>query len=483
MALMISLPIIAGVFGFGNEQALSENRVLAEAPEFSFDTIEEYPSKFEAYYNDNFPMRGYCVTAYNSMCYYLFKQGYNENLVIGDDNWIFYRPGYYENTYKRNDLLTDEELESIANYLLYYRDYCKKQGIEFYFVCPPDKSEVYPEKYPENIKQSGDISLLDQLEQYLMNNTDIKVINVKNALIDGKDTNQLYYSNGTHWNYYGSYIAYKEIMERIAVDFPEIEILSESDLTVVDDEKYCSGFYDRIVWDDFETWQKQKLVVKDISYVSSVSDEHKMYGSDYRSMVITKKQNVAPYKMLIYRDSFTEALLPYISSSIEDVTYLWKIAIDAPAIDAQKPDIFIYEALERHIPSVLSASKSFNHPVTINNKLVNSENMKICLDSVVESTTDLTIKGWSYIIDTDTRNQGKYIRFNFADGTSSDYKAQSYYSNIGDYFKNNKYDYARFSLSVRSEMFTSDIVSMQFIIEDNGQYYISTTIPFPEQGE
>ena len=199
-------------------------------------------------------------------------------------------------------------------------------------------------------------------------------------------------------------------------------------------------------------------------------------------MINTNISEAAQYKMFVCRDSFSTWLSPYISSSVKEATYVWKIELDAAAIEAEKPDIFLYEVLERYIPNLLTISTTYKPPISISNVL-NSENMKLCLDVAVKTDDGITVKGWSYIINTDTRNQGKYVRFNFADGTSSDYKAQSYYSNIGDYFKNNKYDYARFSLSVRSEMFTSDIVSMQFIIEDNGQYYISTTIPFPEQGE
>ena len=35
----------------------SENRKLAEKPVFELENIEDYPSSYEDYYNDNFPFR------------------------------------------------------------------------------------------------------------------------------------------------------------------------------------------------------------------------------------------------------------------------------------------------------------------------------------------------------------------------------------------------------------------------------------------
>lgn len=82
-------------------------------------------------------------------------------------------------------------------------------------------------------------------------------------------------------------------------------------------------------------------------------------------------------------------------------------------------------------------------------------------------------KKWA---DCDTENQDKFVRLNLSDGTYLDYLANSYYSNIGDYFENNKYDYARFSLAVPIEQIGDEIKSLQIIFSENGKYYASKQI-------
>lgn len=482
-ALLLSINFIAGLCGIGIGNDLSENRTMAEAPTLSLNTISEFPSQFEEYYNDNFPMRSYCVTAYNSMCYYLFKQGYNDNLVIGEDDWIFYRLSYYSNTYKRNDLLTEDDLKSIANYLIFYRDYCKDRGIEFYFVCPPDKSEVYPEKMPENIKQTGDISVLDQLEQYLSENTDIKVINVKNALLENKDKAQLYYSNGTHWNYYGSFVGYNEIISAISKDFPDINAVTEEQLVISPDERYIDNYIRKIGWGDIDTIQTHSPKLRETAYTNTSIPVPQSYGSNYNGDIIqSTNPSAAPNKLLVFRDSYVTWLQPYLSSSFGEVNYLWKTGMDTVAIDDVQPTILLFEVLERNLPNLLQASKSdlISNSVTANiPECQYSDKFHLSLDKAENSGSKVNVIGWCYIENCDTANQEKYVRFNLADGTSLDYKADTYYSNIGDYFENNKYDYARFSLTVPSAAFSSDIVSLQYIIQDGDDYFISNKIAFP----
>lgn len=480
IAIIIATPLMISITGVNLNYDLNENRVLSAKPQFSWSTIETFPEKFDSYYNDNFQTRSYCIQGYNAMNYYLFKQGYNDTLVMGEDDWIFYQPSIYSNDYKRNNLLSERDLKSIADYLSMAKNFCESQGTEFYFVCAPNKSEVYPEKYPSNIKQKDGYSVLDQLEEYLTTNTDIKVINVKNTLLENKGDTTLYYSNSTHWNYYGSYIAYKEIMNTIRQDFPDLKILTDEELMMVEDEDYVDGYIEKTKWTDIETKQKMTLSLKEKNYTYEELPAPENYETKYKDSLIKTRINTSDReKLLVYRDSFFTWLLPYVSNSFNEVTYCRKFDIDLNAIETEKPTLFIYEILERHLPSLLMESKTYVCPIVIEN-IEPTEDMIVCVDKITATDYSLSVAGWNYLPDKDTAKQKKYIRFNLADGSKADYEVQSYYSNIGEYFENGKYDYARFNFVVNNIDFILNIVTMQFIIEDEGRYYSSSEINFSQ---
>jgi hypothetical protein len=55
----------------------------------------------------------------------------------------------------------------------------------------------------------------------------------------------------------------------------------------------------------------------------------------------------------MYRDSFSIAWIPYFVESFEESIYLTNYNIDGAFIEKVKPDIVIYEIVERNLGSVL----------------------------------------------------------------------------------------------------------------------------------
>ena len=57
-------------------------------------------------------------------------------------------------------------------------------------------------------------------------------------------------------------------------------------------------------------------------------------------------------KVVIYRDSFTSALAPYLSETFGEVTYIWRYHPEAGDYEKylQHADIIILESVERFVP-------------------------------------------------------------------------------------------------------------------------------------
>jgi hypothetical protein len=52
---------------------------------------------------------------------------------------------------------------------------------------------------------------------------------------------------------------------------------------------------------------------------------------------------------VIYRDSFTNALIPFLSEHFSRAVYLWEYDVDPALIAAERPDIVIMEVVGRRI--------------------------------------------------------------------------------------------------------------------------------------
>lgn len=62
-------------------------------------------------------------------------------------------------------------------------------------------------------------------------------------------------------------------------------------------------------------------------------------------------------KVLIFRDSFTSGILPYLKESFGEILFIWDYKLNKELIEQEKPDILIHIIVERNITQ-LSALKT-----------------------------------------------------------------------------------------------------------------------------
>ena len=89
-------------------------------------------------------------------------------------------------------------------------------------ILVPDKSTVYPEHLPPSVTRVHPQSRLEQLLEYLSKHSDVPVVDLRRAMLAAKRQRSVYYRTDTHWNGWGEYVAYREIMEAPARHFPEL---------------------------------------------------------------------------------------------------------------------------------------------------------------------------------------------------------------------------------------------------------------------
>ena len=154
----------------------SENRTLAEKPDFILSEWDEYPTKYEEYYNDNIPFKSKFIKLNQTINYLTFGIAENDKCLLGSEEWLFFKEDNTIEDYQGILKYSDEQLMSIVNQIVKVDEYYKSQGIKFVLFIAPNKESIYGEYLPEKYVKFADNTRADQLYDYIVNNTSVEVV-------------------------------------------------------------------------------------------------------------------------------------------------------------------------------------------------------------------------------------------------------------------------------------------------------------------
>lgn len=223
LCFLIMPNIIYRIFYDSFDHTNYELRTLASKPIFILTNINEYPKKYEEYFNDYLPFRNELVKLKNLNDIFVFNNLVHKDLILGKEKWLFLKWDSLIPNYMGTYTYTTEELERAKNNLIRLKEVFNQNGADFYMVICPDKNQIYPEYMPDYIKRKSIKSGTDIFVEYIKNNSDIKVVYPKEELLKYKDKYQLYYKYDTHWNNLGAYIGYSELMKSLNIYVENID--------------------------------------------------------------------------------------------------------------------------------------------------------------------------------------------------------------------------------------------------------------------
>lgn len=297
---------------------------------------------FESWFNDRFFGRKEFLDVYNFFNNFVNFTAENDNVLLGEDNWLFHKWDNGIANYRNRYLLNDEQLSNIAAYLSAIDSWCRKYDKEFYYVIVPDKNKIYGEYFPKKYKKyrENSESSTVQLLKYLRENTRVKVLYLYDTMYANKQNGLLYFKNDTHWNRLGAYYAYRDIMKMVDPNneqalYEAVEMI-ESSLHTGD----LTNMYQGLEEDDtVYKFPKMPLEYSEII----IDDSTELYKNSYG-----RKQ------LFLLRDSFAIDVLPFFALSFQRVTNKWRyFLIEEDLADIKENvDIVILEQVERHIPKL-----------------------------------------------------------------------------------------------------------------------------------
>lgn len=413
--ILCMIPSVCMIFAksdeaIGNEMQVQAPEITKENGEFNERILNDSGDYFEKHY----AFRPSLITADAKIQSTIFGVSNTDTVVTGDNGWLYYSSTLDD--YLGEDQLSPRGMWNLAHNLRMIENYAEHKGIKFLFTVPPNKNSLYGENMPYYYKKAYSD---DHNRDYLKSALEKAGVNYLDLFEVFEDQEEiLYLKEDSHWNNKGALLAYNEIMDAAGKAHddhsdiePVIEKVHEGDLSkmiypqaVMPEDDYVYG-----------TGQSYNYIKQNNSMTDEVSVE------DFK--IETVKEG-ADGNLLMYRDSFANTLIPFISEEFRTAYY----SKSAPAnivkdIQERGPDYVIIEKVERNVSDFAKDPGIIPAPAV----KPDLENYTLIDDAVINyelSVTDKTYVEFSgRVPEYETGSEDRiFIAVNYHDGSKKLYE-------------------------------------------------------------
>lgn len=354
LALVLVITPAVGML-WARTDTTTENRELADAPSltaedgsFNWNVLPDTGT----YFDDHFAYRNQLVAA-NARLRAALGVSPTDQVVVGSDGWLYY--GGTLPDYLGQSELSDRSLRNIAHNLALAQGYVESQGARFAFTLAPNKNTLYPDHMPYYYVRSSEPSNAERLkpvlEEFGVNYVDLF------SLFESQE-GEWYLKKDSHWDNRGALMASQALLEAVGRD--PIELDAQDAFARVD----FAGDLESMLYPEGAELDQNW-------YFEGVDDGDGMSGSSWTyaqgedvtdSWVVTHSSDGAG-SVLMFRDSFGNALLPMWASSYGQGVFSKLIPYNLPTIAECRADTVVIERAERHLSYLAENPPIMPNPV------------------------------------------------------------------------------------------------------------------------
>jgi alginate O-acetyltransferase complex protein AlgJ len=365
--MLLWLPMLDTLFHFDWAPPSTENRAMASFPKSpsGWRQLQPYVAGLEAYFDDHFGCRRCLTQWYNKVRWSVFRVENTRDVLVGKDGWLFYTHAQMIDHYTGFLQFTPEQLRDWKELLEKRRDWLARRGIAYLFVVTPDKHTIYPEELPDWVKKVRPQTKLDQFVAYMRTNSTVPVLDQRDVLIQARQICPTYYKTDVHWNDFGGFVAYQELMQTLASQRPGLEPLPLAAFTLTN---VIPAPGDLAKGGDMA--KNLGLSLTESNYYSltpklklpQFTTEQPPWERvhDPRSTINPQAKG----RMIIFHDSFALNWIQFLGYHFNQINYFWQYDLNPALVDQEKPDIVINEMNERFFntenPVKLMAKEALN---------------------------------------------------------------------------------------------------------------------------
>lgn len=358
---LLVLPMLQLIFHIlPDKQVTGENRALAEMPSLHFARLDDFPIQYDCYVNDHFPCRTLFLNTYFDYSL-LNHQSPIPSVIIGKDDFLFCGKEEQE-LYEGTLDFTDEQMTAAIDQLITRHDSLIRMGIPFYVFFAPTSLEIYPEYLPKYIQRAQQTATERFCELLHQRAPQIPAIYLKSTLLSHKADQLLYYKNDNHWNAMGGYYGASQIFRTLSQDFQNLPCSLDGQFAFTPTMHEGGNLLD---WLSSSKLAQKHIPDKDFTTTFTgqqgveINEDHQKkyqptpgfaYPWEYERRFHTNRADHP--KVIIIRDSYTNALIPYLSPYFRESLFIfdaWQYQANWDIIQQEKPDLVLLVIYEPHI--------------------------------------------------------------------------------------------------------------------------------------
>ena len=447
-------PLAGAIFGYENKS--TEKRELSIAPSFIVDASinAEFTQQFDDYFTDNFAFRPELITAYAYAKSGVLLESVSDKVIVGKDGWLFFVPTLSD--YQGAEVMSDNEIYRLFKTLDIKQKYLADKGIDFIFTIAPNKSSLYGEFMPKRYKILDEQNNADKLYA-MLDSVGFDYVNLYSAL---QSEEQLYHKTDTHWNNKGAMAAYNALLGEVQRGADVFDYNTYQGIEPVLTLSHIG---------DLTQMLYPVSDIKDAQYNYGVEQEYS-FGRSVKSLddiTITTQCESGSLNLLMFRDSFTNMLIPLIANEFANATFSRATPYNYKQLESI--DVVIEEIAERNLKNIIDKAPLMPTLETELNESLTQTDMDISI-SIEEHGDYWKIVGIAKLINHNPySNYDIFIRIN-ANGSSSDFIPFPIFEQ--GYFNGSEGDAnAAFSMIIEKSLVNEESI-IEVIIFDKDKYFV-----------
>lgn len=346
--LMCLLPLVGMAITGPSEAAANE--ILAAPPSLtradgSFNTA--VLNDTNDYFADHFSFRQELITADAKLEAAVFSESASKDVILGKDGWLFYQSTLDD--YQGQNLLSDREIWSAAHCLALMQEYAQVHDASFLFAVAPNKNTLYPQYMPDRYlrtAQPGNAArLLEALQAAGVMTADLETVFLAEDSV-------LYQRLDSHWNNLGAALAHDTIMDALGKNAARF---------YVPDRFAAVKDHDADLYQMLFPAGKEKDVQLYPAWEWSFTCDRPIRSAE--DQTIRTSCTDRDGKLLMFRDSFGNALYPFMAESFGSACFSRAMPYDLSLLESESADTLVIEIVERNIGWLSSRAPILPAPV------------------------------------------------------------------------------------------------------------------------
>lgn len=317
VAIFTVISLLKADTGFSD----TENRVLAQAPTFSFESLFDgtFTNDYQTYVRDQFPQRNSFVAMRNYVEKIFGKSMINEVLICDDD---YYIESHGRQNYESE--LANTNMEAIKSFADRYENELGSEHVSVMIV--PTAQTVLTNKFTNGMYAYDQNIYLKKINNAVGDSVFVNTYDILKL----HDDEYIYYKTDHHWTTYGAYLAYTQWAKDnkiapyktsdININYVSDEffgtINNKLNVNMLADTIYSYTVNDVAFSMEYNMDGKKTNQFFDASFISSKDKYSYFFGGNPGLVDITSEININK-KLLIIKDSYANCIAPVYAAHFE----------------------------------------------------------------------------------------------------------------------------------------------------------------------